>query len=153
MIAKMLTLNSLSSHDSSTPPRLTYQTPDINTPDVYNEKAIDLATGREPSRYYRSQVDRSKLNPLFLAAAKAACQMPRLQRMTLKCEVRGRDWFNFVMNYYEVGQSAERGAGANDVDRPRLEWLVGKSRYEPEDEILEIWREGKGDVLESVRER
>ena len=131
-----------------------YQDPDPNTPDIYNEKNVALATGEKPHRHFRSKADRHKLNPLFEAAAHAAVQMPRLQCMTLKTEVKRRRMFTFAMTYFAPGErAAGRGAGSRDVEKPRLEWVVGPSGYEPSGSILEIWRRAKGEVVLSVVER
>ena len=130
-----------------------YQDPDPDIPDTFNEKQVALATGERPYRRFRSKADPDKLNPLFMAAAQAATQMPRLQRMTLKTEVKASKMFTFAMTYFASGEKASRGAGSRNTDKPRLDWVVGPSRYEPEESILEIWRGAKGEVLQSVTER
>ena len=131
----------------------TYQDPDPDIPDTFNEKQVALATGERPYRRFRSKADPDKLNPLFVAAAQAATQMPRLQRMMLKTEVKASKMFTFAMTYFAAGEKTGRGAGSRNTDKPRLDWVVGPSRYEPEESILEIWRGAKGEVLQSVTER
>lgn len=32
----------------------------------------------------------------------------------------------------------------------RLDWLIGTSGYEPKESILEIWRQAKGEIVQSV---
>ena len=131
-----------------------YQDPDPSTPDTYNSKKIALAIGDLPHRHFRRKADPDKLNPLFKAAAQAAAQMPRLQRMTLKTEVRASRMFTFSMRYFAPGERADRGAGSRNVDVPRLEWVVGPSEYVPSEAILEIWRRAKGEgIVQSVAER
>lgn len=130
----------------------TEQNPDPNTPDTYNEKTVAIAIGDEPSRLFRRRADSGKLNPLFEAAAHAATQMPRLRRMTLRMQVRARRWFIFAMRYYAPGERTDEGAGARNLDMPRLDWVIGTLGYEPEESILEIWRQAKGEVLQSVGE-
>ena len=129
------------------------QNPDPDTPDTYNEKKVALAIGEEPYRHFRSRADPGKLNPLFEAAAQAGAHMPRLQRMTLKTEVNAYMMFIFAMNYFAPGKRTGRGAGSRNVDMPRLDWAIGSSGYEPEESILEIWRQAKGEIVQSVAER
>lgn len=131
----------------------TKQNPDPDIPDIYNEKKVALAIGEEPYRHFRGRADPGKLNPLFEAAAQAAAQMPRLQRMTLKTEVKASRMFTFAMTYFAPGERTGRGAGSRNVDMPRLDWVIGSCGYEPEDSILEIWRQAKGEVVQSVTER
>ena len=129
------------------------QNPGPDTPDTYNEKKIALAIGEEPYRHFRSRADPDKLKPLFDAAARAGARMPRLQRMTLKTEVKASRWFIFAMNYFAPGERTGQGAGLRNVDMPRLDWVIGSSGYEPEESILEIWRQAKGEIVQSVAER
>ena len=129
------------------------QNADPDTPDTYNQKKVALATGEEPYRHFRSKAQPDKLNPLFAAAAKAAAQMPRLQRMTLKTEVKAARMFNFVMTYFAPGERTGRGAGSRNVQTSRLDWVVGPSGYEPQESILKIWRQAKGEIIQSVTER
>lgn len=131
----------------------TKQNPDPDTPDTYNEKKVALAIGEKPYRHFRVRADPGKLNPLFEAAAQAAAQMPRLQRMTLKTEVKASRMFTFAMTYFAPGERTGRGAGSRNVDMPRLDWVIGRSGYEPEESILEIWRQAKGEIVQSVAER
>ena len=131
----------------------TEQNPDPNTPDTYNERNVAIAVGDEPSRLFRWRADPDKLNPLFEAAAQAAAKMPRLQRMTLRTQVRPRRWFTFAMRYYAPGERTSEVAGARDFDMPRLVWSIGPSGYEPVESILDIWRLAKGEVLQSVGEQ
>lgn len=84
---------------------------------------------------------------LFEAAAQAAVQMPRLQRMTLKTEVKSSRMFTFGMTYFAPGERTGQGAGSRNVDMPRLDWVIGPWEYEPEESILEIWRQAKGEVV------
>ncbi len=131
----------------------TKQNPDPNIPDTYNKKKVALATGEEPYRHFRGRADPSKLNPLFEAAAQAAAQMPRLQCMTLKTKVRAYRMFPFAMTYFAPGERTDWGAGSRNVDMPRLDWVIGTSGYEPEESILKIWRQAKGEIMQSVAER
>ena len=128
------------------------QNPDPDTPDTFNEKEVALAIGEEPYRHFRGRADPRKLNPLFEAAAQAAAQMPRLQHMTLKTEVRASRTFTFAMTYFAPSERTGRGAGSRNVDMPRLDWVIGPSGYVPEESILDIWRQTKGEVIQSVAE-
>ena len=145
------------------------QNPDPDIPDTYNEKNVALATGKQPYRIYRSRADPGKLNPLFVAAAKAAAYMPQLQRMSLSTVVKGSTgrsptstwckglWtFTFAMTY-SAGPGERTGgtaAGSRSFDNvPRLDWAVGPSGYEPEESILELWKLAKGEVVQSVTEK
>ncbi len=131
----------------------TMQNPDPDTPDTYNEKKVALAIGQAPYNHFRSRADPDKLNPLFKAAAQAAAHMPRLQRMILKTEVKALRRFIFAMTYLAPGERTGRGDGSRNVDMPRLDWLIGLSGYEPEESILEMWKQAKGEVVQSVTER
>ena len=142
-----------SSSDDSEDDTITEQDPDPDVPDTYNDRNVALAVGDEPYRHFRSKADPGKLNPLFESAARAAAQMPRLQRMTLMTKVRASRMFLFAMNYFAPGERAGWGAGSRDVDKARLDWVVGPSGYEPEASILQIWTQAKGEVVQSVAER
>ena len=131
----------------------TKQNSDPDTPDTYNGKKVALAIGEEPYRHFRSRADPGKLNELFEAAARAGAHMPRLQRMTLRTEVKASRMFTFAMNYVAQGERTGQGAGSRNVDMPRLDWVIGSSGYEPEESILEIWRQAKGEVVQSVAEQ
>lgn len=147
--------DSSSEADNTTTTTAVYQDPDPSIPDTYKRKKIALAIGETPHRHFRSKADPDKLNQLFKAAAQAAAQMPRLQRMTLKTEVKASRMFTFSMMYCAPGERAGRGAGSRnmDVDVPRLDWVVGPSGYVPSEAILEVWRRAKGEVVQSVVER
>ena len=141
-----------SSDGSEADDTTTKQDPDPDTPDTYNDRKVALAIGDEPYRHFRSRANPGKLNPLFEAAARAAAQMPRLQRMILMTKVRASRMFVFAMNYFAPGERTGWGAGSRNVDNARLDWVVGQSGYEPEASILEIWRQAKGEVVQSVAE-
>ena len=147
--------DSSSEADNDTNTTTIYQDPDPSTPDTYNSKKIALAIGESPHCHFRRKADPDKLNPLFAAAAQAAAQMPRLQRMTLKTEVRASRMFTFSMTYFAPGERAGRSAGgSSNVDVPRLEWVVGPSGYVPSEAILDVWRRAKGEgIAQSVAER
>ena len=142
-----------SSDDSEADDVITNQDPNPDIPDTYNDRKVALAVGDEPYNHFRSRADPSKLNPLFEAAARAATQMPLLQRMTLLTKVRASNMFFFAMNYSAPGERNRWGAGSRNIDMARLHWVVGASGYEPEESILEIWRRAKGEVVQSVAER
>ena len=93
-----------------------------------------------------------KLNPLFEAAARAAVQMPRLQRMTLETEIKTSRLSIFAMTYLSPSELTACGPGSRNADTSRLDWVIGSSDYEPEESILEIWRQAKGELLQSVGE-
>ena len=147
----------------------TEQNSDPDMPDTYNGRNVALATGQQPYRHYRSRADPSKLNPLFVAAAKAAAYMPRLQRMSLSTVVKGSmerrsHWtrmkrsrmFTFAMTYSAVPGERTGGSAAGSRsfdDASRLDWAVGPSGYEPEESILETWRLAKGEVVQSVTDQ
>ena len=147
------TETSSSSSDTGSPisPRpCTIQTPDPDIPDSYNEKAVKLAAGWDRYREFRSRADPSKLDPLFRAAARAGAQMPKLQCMKLKTNVRGLREFDFSMTYSAPNEQAGFQADPSESHRPRLQWVIGISKYEPQQDVLEIWRSAKGEVLQSV---
>ena len=139
-----------SSDGSQADDTTTEKNPDIDTPDTYNERRVARAIGNRPYRHFRGRADPGKLNPLFEAAAQGAAQMPRLQYMTLKTDVRAARYFTFRMTYFAPGERTGRGAGSRNVDISRLDWLIGRSGYEPKESILEIWRQAKGEIVQSV---
>ena len=136
-----------SSDDSEADDAITKQDPDPDTPDTYNDRRVALAVGDKPYRHFRRKADPSKLNPLFEAAARAATQMPRLQRMTLMTKVRASSVILFEMNY------CAPGTGWRNIDMATLDWVVGPSGYEPGESILDIWKQAKGEVVQSVEEQ
>ena len=73
--------------------------------------------------------------------------------MTLMTKVRASRMFGFAMNYFARGERTGWGAGSRNVDTVRLDWVVGPSGYEPQSSILEIWRQAKGEVVQSMAER
>ena len=96
------------------------------------------------------RADPGNLDPLLEAAARAAAQMPRLQCLTLETEIKASTLSIFAMTYLAPGERTGWGPGSWNVDRPRLNWAIGPSDYEPEESILEIWRQSKGEILQSV---
>lgn len=119
---------------------------------IPNIQSVDLdhILGKRPVREFRGLAAPKKLNPLFKAAAQAAAQMPRLQCMTLGTEVRAFNRFIFAMIYLAPGIRPDCDDDDDepmDLDKPRLEWLTGPSRYEPAKAILEIWRRAKEGIV------
>lgn len=48
------------------------------------------------------------------------------------------------MTYFAPGERTGRGAGSRNVDVSRLDWVIGPSRYEPKESILEIGDRRRG---------
>ena len=117
---------------------------DSDFPDDYNEAREQRIVGDRPSSIFRTKADATKVNPLFAAAAHAAANMPRLQRMTLETQVRAINPFMFQFDFFAPGQETRFGHGSQDVGWPRLLWTVGPSGYVPEESTIEIWRQAKG---------
>ena len=128
------------------------QNPDPNTPDIYNEKNVALATGDAPIREFRGKVIPEKLNPIFEAAARAAAHMPRLRCMTLQTEARASMNVRFAMKYFAPGEKTKHGAGSRNTDSHRLGWVIGTSGYEPPESVLNLWKEAKGEIVQNVAE-
>ena len=82
----------------------TIQDPDPDIPDTYNEENVALTIGEQSYRHFRGIADPEKLNPLFEATARAAAQMPHLQRMTLRTEVKASVLYYFSMKYFAPGE-------------------------------------------------
>ena len=112
-------------------------------PDAYHEKREERAVGDFPGRLFRDKADATKLNPFFAGAARAATQMPRLQRMTLVSKVQANNKFSFRMSFFAPGQKMYSGPGARDVDMARLVWAMGSSGYTPEESTVDIWRQAQ----------
>lgn len=116
---------------------------DSSAPDTFNEKREARATGNLPVRIFRTKPDSDKINPLLIAMARAAGQMPKLQGMWLAAAQLGCwDHSYFELGYVAPGLEMLQGEDIGDVEKPRLWWRVGKWR--PEEEVLRLWRKGKG---------
>ncbi|KAL9639076.1 MAG: hypothetical protein Q9204_001250 [Flavoplaca sp. TL-2023a] len=121
--------------------------PDTNSeaskiPDTYRERREAVANGEYPVRKFRTLPDETLINPLLMAMARAAGQMPKLQTMALISTMRDRRRKVFCVSYVakEVESPTEWDPG--DVETPRMDWSVGSWR--PKDVILDVWRKEKG---------
>lgn len=118
---------------------------DSLVPDTYNEKEEARVAGNLPVRYFRTLPDSEKIIPLLTAMARAAGQMPKLQRTSLKADLicnLGNAYFE--IEYLAPGQTSWNIPDENDDDeeKRRLYWQTGKWR--PDGEVLRLWREAKG---------
>ncbi|KAL8684720.1 MAG: hypothetical protein Q9218_008168 [Villophora microphyllina] len=110
-------------------------------PDSYTPRREARATGDYPIRSFRTLPDDALVNPLLLAMARAAEQMPRLQTMSLTSTMRDPEGAGFEVHFYGEGEHSHCDREAGGAQGARLNWAVGKWR--PEEEILGKWREGK----------
>lgn len=110
-------------------------------PDSFNERREARAAGDFPIRMFRTLPADSRINPLLLAMARAAGQMPQLQGMSLVSEMRDADGAAFEIYYHAPGQRSHLDSEPADVEKARLYWWVGKWR--PDKEVLRIWGEGR----------
>ena len=113
-------------------------------PDSYAPRREARATGDYPIRSFRTLPDDALIDPLLLAMAKAAKQMPRLQTMSLTSTMRDPYGVGFEVHFYGEGKHSHFDSGAEGVEDARLIWAVGKWR--PREEILSKWQEGKEGV-------
>ncbi len=113
-----------------------------DAPETFNERRESRAVGNHPVRLFRTKPDAHKIGPLLTAMARAAGQMPKLRIMSLKGEVYGPKFTEFEVVFCAPGQSFGSGQGLEDVDKPRLYWVVGKWR--PDEAIIQLWRDVKG---------
>ena len=113
-------------------------------PDSYAPRREARATGDYPIRSFRTLPDDSLMNPLLLAMARAAKQMPRLQTMSLTSTMRDPDGAGFEVHSYCEGEHSHFDTEIGGVEGTRLIWAVGKWR--PREEILSKWQEAKEGV-------
>ncbi|KAL8836842.1 MAG: hypothetical protein Q9176_006075 [Flavoplaca citrina] len=121
--------------------------PDTNSeaskiPDTYRERREAVATGDYPVRMFRTLPDETLINPLLMAMARAAGQMPKLQIMGLTATMSDPSGKDFCVSYLAKGVEGPTGSDLGDVDTPRMIWSVGSWR--PNNEILDVWRKQKG---------
>lgn len=128
-----------SSDDSDDDSVLSY---DSLVPDTFNARKEARATGDLPARCFRTKPDSEKINPLLVAMARAAGQMPKLERMSLTARLICAEKSYFELDYLAPGVEMLYVEKIGDVKKPRLYWHVGKWR--PDEEVLRLWREGKG---------
>ena len=120
--------------------------PDTNSeasriPDTYREKVEAVANGDWPVRMFRTLPDEILINPLLMAMARAASQMPKLQTMGLSSTMRDPSGKVFCVSYTAKGVKSSAGPDPGDVETPRMDWIVGSWR--PNDVVLDIWRKEK----------
>lgn len=113
-------------------------------PDSYAPRHEARAIGDYPIRSFRTLPDDALINPLLLAMARAAKQMPRLRKMSLTSTMRNPDGAGFEVLFYSEGEHSLSDIEVGGAEGARLVWVVGKWR--PREEILSKWREGKEGV-------
>ncbi|KAL9041899.1 MAG: hypothetical protein Q9180_000968 [Flavoplaca navasiana] len=121
--------------------------PDTNSeasriPDTYRERREAVANGDWPVRMFRTLPDETMINPLLMAMARAAGQMPKLQTMGLSATMTDPSGKAFCVSYVAKELESPTGSDPGDVDTPRIAWRVGSWR--PINEILDVWRKEKG---------
>ncbi|KAK4691316.1 hypothetical protein P7C71_g5656, partial [Lecanoromycetidae sp. Uapishka_2] len=116
---------------------------DSLVPDSYNKKEEMRASGQFPMRRFRFLPDSEKITPLLVAMARAAGQMPKLQRITLRADLATGRRDIFEVEYLAAGQKPYHRHEKKVENRwePRLYWESGKWR--PDDEVLRLWRQAK----------
>lgn len=113
-------------------------------PDTFNEKKESRAVGDSPIRIFRTMPDSEKITPLLTAMARAAGQMPKLQRLSLTADLVCSDAC-FQLSYFAPGEESRLDRElADDREKPRLYWHLGNGHWRPEEEVLLLWREAKG---------
>ena len=110
-------------------------------PDTFSMRREARAAGDYPIRSFRTLPADDHIYPLLLAMARAAARMPQLESMSLTSTIRDPDGAGFEVYFHAAGQSSKLDSEPEDTDQARLYWVVGSWR--PEDEVLEIWREGR----------
>ncbi|KAL8719186.1 MAG: hypothetical protein Q9225_003787, partial [Loekoesia sp. 1 TL-2023] len=110
-------------------------------PDTFNEKQEARAIGDYPIRMFRTLPSDAYINPLVLAMARAAAQMPQLQSMSLTTSMRDPDSAGFELFFHAATHVSNLDSDPEDADKARLYWIVGSWR--PDEEVLKVWREGK----------
>ncbi|KAL9021107.1 MAG: hypothetical protein Q9185_001646 [Variospora sp. 1 TL-2023] len=114
-------------------------------PDTFNERREERAAGNYPSRCFRTLPSDTLINPLLLAMARSAACMPKLEEMSLTSTMRDPDGAGFEVRFYAVGHVRHDDLEPGDSDQARLDWSVGAWR--PNDEVLDVWREGRDGLL------
>ncbi|KAL9581718.1 MAG: hypothetical protein Q9203_005785 [Teloschistes exilis] len=112
-----------------------------NRPDIYDEYRERRAVGRYPPWRFRTVPSDIHINPLLLAMARSAAQMPDLQSMTLKTSRIGSYGTRFEIQFFAAGYASRWGEKIGETTEASLTWYVGSWR--PAEEILKIWREAK----------
>ncbi|KAL9628113.1 MAG: hypothetical protein Q9204_006102 [Flavoplaca sp. TL-2023a] len=121
--------------------------PDTNSeasriPDTYRERREAVATGDWPVRMFRTLPDETLINPLLIAMARAAGQMPKLQSMGLSSTMRDTSGQVFCVSYIAKNFESPTGSDPGGFETPRIDWSVGSWR--PISVILDVWRKEKG---------
>ncbi|KAL8945684.1 MAG: hypothetical protein Q9222_007810 [Ikaeria aurantiellina] len=119
--------------------------PEFPRPDTYNPKREKRLTGDYPIRTFRTLPSDELINPLLLAMARSAGQMPVLQSMSLVSTIRDQDAAGFEVHIHAKGNASKFDDEPADVDIVRLYWFVGSWR--PDEGALKAWREGKEGVV------
>ncbi|KAL8709697.1 MAG: hypothetical protein Q9220_005637 [cf. Caloplaca sp. 1 TL-2023] len=112
-------------------------------PDTYNEKREKRLIGDYPIRTFRTLPSSDLMNPLLLAMAHSAGQMPSLQTMSLTSTIRDPDAAGFEVYFHAKGERSKFDPDEEPdiVDKERLYWFVGSWR--PDEEVLKTWKEGR----------
>ena len=121
--------------------------PDTNSeasriPDTYRERREAVANGDWPVRMFRTLPDETLINPLLMAMARAAGQMPKLQSMGLSSTMRDPSGPVFCVSYIAKNVDSPTGSAPGGFETPRVDWSVGSWR--PTSVILDVWRKEKG---------
>lgn len=104
------------------------------------DPADDVFDEDDASSVYRDFPSDPCINPLLLAMARAAAQMPKLEHMSLDSSLSDVD-ASFEINYYAPGIFSDWGPEDEDEESPRLYWAVGSWR--PAENILKQWWKSK----------
>lgn len=117
-------------------------TSSASCPDTFNERREARAAGDYPHRSFRTLPLDTHINPLLLAMARAAACMPRMQHMSLTSTAHDA---TFEVLFYAAGQASHLDSEPGEGERPRLYWYV--ESWRPDEEVLQVWREGKEGLL------
>ncbi|KAL8932974.1 MAG: hypothetical protein Q9216_006581 [Gyalolechia sp. 2 TL-2023] len=113
--------------------------------DSFHERQEGRLTGDYPTRSFRTLPSDTHINPLLLAMARAAAHMPQLQSMTLTSTMHDPNGPGFNVYFSAPANPSNYDAEPRDAEKARLEWDVGSWR--PHEEVLDVWRAGKEDLL------
>ncbi|KAL8916579.1 MAG: hypothetical protein Q9172_006244 [Xanthocarpia lactea] len=110
-------------------------------PDTFNERQEDRQVGNSPGRDFRSFPSDTYMNPLVLAIARAAAQMPKLETLSLTSSIRHPDSDGFDILFHAPTHASRFDSEPGNADEARLYWIVGSWR--PHEEVLKAWHEAK----------
>ncbi|KAI4181725.1 MAG: hypothetical protein L6R41_006445 [Letrouitia leprolyta] len=116
---------------------------DASSSDSRNQERY---VGDCPVCLFRSLRSDLHINPLLLAVARAAADMPQLQGMSLKAYTSDPKCRPFDVQFCAPMNLCSHDVKSDYEDVARLYWAVGSS-WRPDDEILDVWRNGKEGLL------